>query len=119
MLNKPAIKKASVSEIEAAFVELAISRVSLYLDEPAKANNRKIDLLEAMGKELLRRHEEGRTAIGRLAVHLDPRVRVSIAPTVVQVDRQQGLALLNDLQSDPDLRVGLEARMQLDFDKYL
>lgn len=117
-MNKTTIKKASVKEIEFAFIDLAIRRVSLFMIEPAKENNRKIELLEAMGNELLRRKEEGAGAILRLASHPDSQVRVSISPTLILVDREKGLELLRDLTSDPIPKVGLEAQVILDFDKY-
>lgn len=118
-MDKRTIKKASVSEIEAAFTELAISRISLYLDEPTKSNNRKMDLLDAMGAQLLKFGEQGIDAVRRLSVHPDPQVRVSIAPTLIVLNRDEGRRMLSELRSDLNLKVGLVARMFLDFDEYL
>jgi hypothetical protein len=113
------MKKASLIELEAAFADLAIGQVSRFLKEPAKDNNRKLDILAAMGKEFLKRGEDGVRVMERLAIHSDPRVKVSIATPLLSVDRPQGIKLLENLTSDPTPNVRLMANYYLDIDKYL
>lgn len=109
-VDKRWIKKASVEEIEAAFVEMVIERRRTLLRVPARQSNRMVELIIAMREELTRRGDAGRAAVERLVKNKNSGVKLSIAGALVHYDRERTLALLRDLTTDPDTIVGEDAR---------